>query len=99
MTEARGTRSVIPEQPPPDQQAEPAAAELDALMTGQLEVTSDLRERVKALETESKHYATKADLANAKVWALAGIATGLLSLAIALTIALLRLLAALGDSS
>ena len=99
MTETRGTRSVVPEQPPPDRQAEPAAAELDALMTGQLEVTSDLRERVKALETESKHYATKADLANAKVWALAGIATGLLSLAIALTIALLRLLAALGEGS
>ena len=95
MTETRGTRSVVPEQPPPDRRAESAAAELDALMTGQLEVTSDLRESVKALETESKHYATKADLANAKVWALAGIATGLLSL----TIALLRLLATLGDGS
>ena len=75
-------------------EGEPAphpTAELKKLLDGQLEATGDLRERVKALETDSKHYATKADLANVKVWAMRGIAGGLLSIIIALVAVFVRL--------
>ena len=75
-------------------EGEPAphpTAELKKLLDGQLEATGDLRERVKALETDSKHYATKADLANVKVWAVTGVAGALLSIIIALVVALVRL--------
>lgn len=75
-------------------EGEPAphpTAELKKLLDGQLEATGDLRERVKALETDSKHYATKADLANVKVWAMRGIAGGLLSIVIALVAVFVRL--------
>ena len=75
----------------PESQTETAAnAEFKTLVAGQLEATSSLRERVKALETNSKHYATKADLANVKVWAMTGIASALLSIVIALVVALVR---------
>ena len=102
MTSTR--RTLAPEPAPESQTA--AIAELKAI-SGQLEATGDLRERVKALETDLKHYATKADLAklqsnseqyatktslaNMKVWALAGIASALLSVVIGLTIVVVRL--------
>ena len=66
-------------------------AELKGLIYDQLKATSDLRERMKALETESKEYATKADLANVKVWTVTGVAGALLSVCIALGVALIRL--------
>ena len=59
-------------------------------VSGQLEATGNLRERVTALESESKHYATKADLANVKVWAVTGIAGALLSIVSALDAAFVR---------
>ena len=65
-------------------------ADLKRLSDSQLEATGGLRERVKALESESKHYATKADLANVKVWAVTGVAGALLSIVIALGVALVR---------
>ena len=75
----------------PDPQTVSAAiTELRTSVDGQLETTGDLRERVKALETDSKHYATKADLANVKVWTVTGVAGALLSIVIALVVALVR---------
>lgn len=60
MTARRRTvaRELVPE---PQEAA--AIAELKTLIGGQQEATGDLRERVKVLESESKHYATRADLA------------------------------------
>ena len=65
--------------------------DLKRLSDSQQETTGGLRERVKALESESKHYATKADLANVKVWAVTGVAGALLSIVVALGVALVRL--------
>ena len=65
---------------PESQTATAAIAELKTLVDGQLEATGSLRERVTALESESKHYATKAEVANAKVWAVTCVAGGLLSI-------------------
>lgn len=58
-------RRTVAREPAPERPEEAASAEW-TLIDGQLEATGDLRERVKVLESESKHYATKADLANAK---------------------------------
>ena len=81
-------RAVVGESAP----ASHPTAELKRLIAGQLlEATGDLRERVKVLESESKHYATKADLANVKVWAMSGVAAALLSLLVALGVAFVRL--------
>ncbi len=55
-----------------------------------LETTGDLRERMKALETALDHYATKDNLANVKVWTVTGVAGALLSIVIALVVALVR---------
>lgn len=85
-----GKRAVPREPAPESQTATAAIAELKTLLGGQMEATGDLRERVKALETDSKHYATKADLANVKVWAVTGVAGALLSIVIALGVALVR---------
>ena len=85
-----GKRAVPREPAPESQTASAAIAELKAI-SGQLEAAGDLRERVTALETDSKHYATKADLANVKVWAMTGVAGALLSIVVALGVALVRL--------
>ena len=53
MTSPKPT--VAPEPAPESQTASAAIAELKAI-SGQLEASGDLRERVKALETDSKHY-------------------------------------------
>ena len=87
MTSPKAT--VAPEPAPESQTASAAIAELKAI-SGQLEASGDLRERVKALETDSKHYATKADLANVKVRAVTGGAGALLSIIIALVAAFVR---------
>ena len=87
MTSTR--RTLAPEPAPESQTTSAAIAELKAI-SGQLKATGDLRERVKALETALKHYATKTDLANVKVWAVTGIAGALLSIVIALVVALVR---------
>ena len=99
-------KRAVPREPAPESQAASAVAELKEV-SGQLAATGDLRERVTVLETDSKHYATKADLtkleskseqyatktnlANMKVWALAGIASALLSVVIGLVIVVVRL--------
>ena len=84
-----GKRAVPREPAPESQTASAAIAELKTI-SSQLEATGDLRERMTVLETESKHYATKADLANVKVWAVTGVAGALLSIVIALGVALVR---------
>ena len=88
MTARRGT---VAREPTPEPRAAAAIAELKTLIGGQQETTGDLRERVKVLESESKHYATKADLANVKVWAMSGVVAALLSLLVALGVAFVRL--------
>ena len=88
MTARRGT---VAREPAPEPRTEAAIAELKTLIGGQQDATGDLRERVKVLESESKHYATKADLANVKVWAMGGVVAALLSLLVALGVALVRL--------
>ena len=88
MTARRGT---VAREPTPEPRAAAAIAELKTLIGGQREATGDLRERVKVLESESKHYATKADLANVKVWAMSGVVAALLSLLVALGVAFVRL--------
>ena len=97
MTARRRTvaRELVPE---PQEAA--AIAELKTLIGGQQEATGDLRERVKVLESESKHcatkadlakdYATKADLADMKAWAVTGVAGALLSVLVALGAAFVR---------
>ena len=45
---------------------------------------------MKALETALDHYATKDNLANVKVWTVTGVAGTLLSIVIALVVALVR---------
>ena len=87
MTARRGT---VAREPAPEPQEAAAIAELKTLIGGQRETTGDLRERVKVLESESKHYATKADLANVKVWAVTSVAGALLSILIALAVAFVR---------
>ena len=88
MTARRGT---VAREPTPEARAAAAIAELKTLVGGQQEATGDLRERVKVLESESKHYAAKADLANVKVWAMSGVVAALLSILIALGVAFVRL--------
>ena len=87
MTARRGT---VAREPAPEPQAAAAIAELKTLIGGQQGATGDLRERVSVLESESKHYATKADLANVKFWAATSIAGALLSLLVALGVAFVR---------
>ena len=82
-------KRAVPREPAPESQAASAVAELKEV-SGQLAATGDLRERVTVLETDSKHYATKADLANVKVWAVTGGAGALLSIIIALAAAFVR---------
>ena len=47
--------------------------ELLALEKRQLDAHSDIRERVAVLEAETKHFATKTDIANAKLWAVTSV--------------------------
>ena len=84
-------RRTVAREPAPEPREAAAIAELKTLIGGQREATGDLRERVKVLESESKHYATKADLANMKVWAVTGVAGALLTALVALGITFVRL--------
>lgn len=74
------------------EQKETASAEFKAIASTQLDVSSDLIERITVLETDSKHFATKADLANAKVWATTSILGAAASALMALVVVILRLL-------
>ncbi len=56
------------------------AHELRALVTRSLDVHADLRERVGSLMGEAKHFATKEDVANVKVWALTSVLGAFVSL-------------------
>ena len=48
-------------------------------MQRQLDAHSNIRERVATMEEAMKHFATKADVANLKVWAIGGFASALLA--------------------
>ena len=80
-------RRKVAREPAPEPREAAAIVELQTLIGGQREATVDLRERVKVLESELKHYATKADLANAK----AGVVKPLLSVIVGLLTALVTL--------
>ena len=55
------------------------ADETKAMDAHQLDAHSDIRERIARLEEATKHFATKADVVNVKVWALGGLAGALLA--------------------
>ena len=71
---------VVPERP--DDAGD--AHELLALRERQLDAYADLRERVGSLMGEAKHFATKEDVANVKVWALTSVVGAVASLLFAL---------------
>ena len=56
------------------------AHEWRALMTRSLDAHADLLERVGSLMGEAKHFATKEDVANVKVWALTSVLGAFVSL-------------------
>lgn len=60
------------------------AHELRALLARQLDAHADLRERVGSLMGEARHFATKEDVANVKVWALTSVVGAVISLLFAL---------------
>ena len=67
---------VVPERP--DDAGD--AHESLALRERQLDAYADLRERVGSLMGEAKHFATKEDVANVKVWALTSVLGAFVSL-------------------
>ena len=67
---------VVPERP----DGAGDAHELRALLVRQLDAHADLQKDVGSLMGEAKHFATKEDVANVKVWALTSVLGALVTL-------------------